>query len=138
MELRIRKLRRTRDWTQSDLARQINSTASSISKYEVGTLEPSIDTLVLMAKAFDVSVDYIIGHSDIPKPGCQNINENIRFSNIAQNNSVIYAKDGEDVKLSKEEIELLRVYDTVSVKGKVKLLSFAFEIENRENGTEPD
>ncbi|GHU57410.1 hypothetical protein AGMMS49975_22970 [Clostridia bacterium] len=68
MDLRIRNLRRRLDWTQEELANKVNSTSSNISKYEAGVREPSLDTLILLAKTFDVTVDYLIGYSDVPNP----------------------------------------------------------------------
>ncbi|GHU73926.1 hypothetical protein FACS1894188_00710 [Clostridia bacterium] len=103
MDLRIRNLRRRLDWTQEELANKVNSTSSNISKYEAGAREPSLDTLILLAKTFDVTVDYLIGYSDVPNPYIQN--KNVKYSNIAQNNSVIY--DSAAYEVIKRHVDFL-------------------------------
>ncbi|GHU51911.1 hypothetical protein AGMMS49975_06670 [Clostridia bacterium] len=133
MELRIRKLRRNLELTQEELAEKLNTTKSNISKYEVGSIEPNISTLVMLADIFEVSIDYLVARTDIPNVACEN--KNIKNSNIAQNNSVIYTNiDGEDkeTRLSPEQSGLLRIYDKITLKNKVKLLSYAFDIESKE------
>ncbi|WP_165442956.1 helix-turn-helix domain-containing protein [Senegalia massiliensis] len=66
--MRIRELRKEFDLTQEQLGEKIGQTKSNISKYETGALEPGIDTLNTLAKFFDVSLDYLIGNSDIRNP----------------------------------------------------------------------
>jgi transcriptional regulator with XRE-family HTH domain len=66
--LRIRDLRNEFGLTQEELGKKIGQTKSNISKYETGSLEPGIDTLRELAKIFNVSLDYLMGESDIRNP----------------------------------------------------------------------
>ncbi|MCT4663361.1 MAG: helix-turn-helix domain-containing protein [Tissierellales bacterium] len=66
--MRIRPLRQEFGMTQEELGKKIGQTKSNISKYETGSLEPSIQTLNLLADIFNVSVDYLLGRSDERKP----------------------------------------------------------------------
>lgn len=66
--LRIRDLRNEFGLTQEELGKKIGQTKSNISKYETGSLEPGIDTLRELAKIFNVSLDYLMGASDIRNP----------------------------------------------------------------------
>lgn len=63
---RIRLLRENKGISQQSLADRIGCTQPTIHKYEDGSNEPDIQTLRLLADFFDTSVDYLIGHTDIP------------------------------------------------------------------------
>ncbi|XLS30008.1 helix-turn-helix domain-containing protein [Flavobacteriaceae bacterium M23B6Z8] len=58
---KITELRKAKNWSQEDLAKEIGSSRVMIGKYERNDNAPSIEVLLKMAKAFDVTVDYIIG-----------------------------------------------------------------------------
>lgn len=42
-------------------------TQNSISRYETGVRKPDYDTLIQLADYFDVSIDYLVGRTDISK-----------------------------------------------------------------------
>lgn len=48
---------------QSDLAKRLSVGQNTISNWETGRTEPDSATLQKLAELFDVSVDYILGHS---------------------------------------------------------------------------
>ena len=66
--VRLKELRVDNDMSQTELAEKLNLKASAISKYEKGITQPSIDTLKNLAEIFSVTVDYLIGMSDIKNP----------------------------------------------------------------------
>lgn len=66
MQTRIGKLRREKGLRQSDLAKEMGISTSAIGMYEQGRREPDMKTLLQFARLFNVSVDYLIGASDIP------------------------------------------------------------------------
>lgn len=53
---------------QTQLAQKLNLRSSAISKYEKGLTQPGIETLITLAKIFGVSLDYLVGASDIENP----------------------------------------------------------------------
>ena len=63
---RIRDLRRENKAKGHTLAGFLNITPSAISKWETGDVLPSIKALLGMAEFFSVSIDYLLGVSDIP------------------------------------------------------------------------
>ena len=63
--LRIKELREEKNLSQLELAKNLNLTQQSISLYEKGDREPSIDVLKNIANFFNVSLDYLLGKSDI-------------------------------------------------------------------------
>ncbi len=65
---RLYDLRKDAGLTQDDLADIININKHSISSYEREKSEPPDAIKILIAKYFDVSVDYLLGMTDNPKP----------------------------------------------------------------------
>ena len=68
MLIRIKELRMKAHMSQKQLADVIQVSQQSINKYENHNVQPDLSTLVRLADFFHVSVDYIIGYSDIPSP----------------------------------------------------------------------
>lgn len=62
---RLRELRKEHNLLQKDIAEKIGVSRDSITKYESGDREPTLDNIIKMAEIFDVSIDYLIGVSDI-------------------------------------------------------------------------
>lgn len=67
--VRLKQLRKSSGKTQRDLAKLLYVTASSIGMYERDERTPSPDVLKKYADIFDVSLDYILGHSRNLKKG---------------------------------------------------------------------
>lgn len=65
---RLKDLRIKSELNQTQLAQKLNLRSSAISKYEKGLTQPGIDTLVLLSQIFKVSLDYLVGNSDIENP----------------------------------------------------------------------
>ena len=70
---RIRTLREDRDKRQSDIAALLNVGQRTYCDYELGKTRIPVDSLIILAKYYDVSMDYICGVSDIQQPFPQNI-----------------------------------------------------------------
>ena len=65
----IKTLRIQKGLTQKDLADFLHVTSQAVSRWELGDVEPSIDTISNMAKIFGVTTDEIIGGPENkPKP----------------------------------------------------------------------
>ena len=65
---RIRELREDRDFTQVEIAKVINVVQRTYSDYEIGKTRIPIDRLIVLARFYNVSMDYICGISGIKKP----------------------------------------------------------------------
>ena len=64
MKKRIKELRIERGLKLKEVAERLNVTIRSISRYEDGTREPSVDLIVKFCKLYDVSADYLLGLTD--------------------------------------------------------------------------
>jgi len=63
---RLYELRKDADLTQDELATILNINKHSISSYERGRSEPPDEIKIMLAEFFNVSVDYLLGVTDIP------------------------------------------------------------------------
>ena len=61
MSHRLKVIRRMRGYTQNEVARVIDVTQRTYSKYETGELSIKISQLDLLSKFYKVSVDYLLG-----------------------------------------------------------------------------
>lgn len=64
----ILELRKSLNLSQDEFAEKLLVTRQAVSRWENGDTIPNIDTLKLIAKTFDVSVDHLLGH---PAGQCQ-------------------------------------------------------------------
>ncbi|WP_079709819.1 helix-turn-helix domain-containing protein [Paraliobacillus ryukyuensis] len=58
---KLRLLRKNKKKTMDDLSKIINISRSGYSKYEIGGREPNLNSLVILADYFDVSLDDLLG-----------------------------------------------------------------------------
>lgn len=65
---RIRDLREDADLTQQQVADYLHCSQSLYAYYESGKRNLPVDNLILLAKLYHVSTDYILGLTNNPKP----------------------------------------------------------------------
>ena len=65
---RLQELRIERGLTQEELAREFNTGKASISHYESNRRLPNANNINLFAEFFNVSIDYIMGKSEVRNP----------------------------------------------------------------------
>ena len=61
---RLRDLREEKEWSQVILAKVANMPAAMISHFETGQRHASVDSLVKLANALEVTIDYLVGRTD--------------------------------------------------------------------------
>ncbi len=98
--LKLKEIREEKSVLQKVLADKINKTRACVSSWEVGKTEPDLDSLIRLADALEVSTDELLGRGA--------------------------ASDAEIVTaLTRDEKELLDLYDKMSTPNKYQLLGFA-------------
>lgn len=65
---RIRSLREDRDLTQTFVADMLHIGQKTYSDYELGKTRIPLDSVIVLAKYYNVSMDYICGTSDVLEP----------------------------------------------------------------------
>ena len=64
---RLKTLRKERKISQKDLAKYLDISVRGYQSYESEDNEPNIKMLTKLADFYDVSIDYLVGRTDIPK-----------------------------------------------------------------------
>ena len=64
----IRNLRVDNGYTQEQIANHLGVKQNTYSQYEIGVLDYPIDAVIKLADFYDVSVDYLLGRTNVKKP----------------------------------------------------------------------
>ena len=67
MKSRIKDLREDNDLTQVDVANILKTTRQQVSKWETGVQMMGVDKYIVLARHYNVSVDYLLGLIDEPR-----------------------------------------------------------------------
>ncbi|MCI8629751.1 MAG: helix-turn-helix transcriptional regulator [Firmicutes bacterium] len=129
MANRIKQLREREGIKQIDLASFLNVTQGTLSNWERGIHDPDNEILIILSKKFNVTTDYLLGKSDSPYNvyNAQNI-QNIGLLHDVENVSNGNSKLNE---LSVDENELVRIYRILDARQRHRLMSFAFDMEEK-------
>ena len=65
---RLKEIRQDRDLQQVDIAKVLKTSQVQYSRYERGIRVMPIDKIAMLARFYDVSIDYLLGLTDIRKP----------------------------------------------------------------------
>lgn len=63
--MNIKDIRTRKKLTQAEVASALGVSSVVYSRYETGSRQPSIETLVQLADIFGVTVDYLLGRQDV-------------------------------------------------------------------------
>ena len=64
----IRNLRTDGGYTQKQIAAYLGISQNTYSQYEIGVLSYPVDALVKLADFYNVSVDYLLGRTNVKTP----------------------------------------------------------------------
>lgn len=109
MGMIIRNQRHRLGLTQEELGAKVGTTKATINKYETGVVvnikRPMLEKL---AAALELSPSYLMGWADDDRP-----------------------QQDTPQELSEEETELMRIYRGLSVKDRISLLKYAYDLEDK-------
>ena len=77
-------LRKSRQWTQADLAEMLNYSDKTISKWERGESTPDIEMIYQMSQLFEVPIEYFFQENESITEEVKMINQKIMFKNLAK------------------------------------------------------
>ncbi|MBQ8397793.1 MAG: helix-turn-helix transcriptional regulator [Clostridia bacterium] len=73
MELnRLKEIREDHDLAQTDIANLLHTSRQQVAKWERGAQKMGIDKYIILAKYYNLSLDYLTGLVDEPKPLYEN------------------------------------------------------------------
>jgi len=107
---KIKQLRQEKSWSQDELAYHAKLDGRQISRYENDKVTPSVEVVVKLAKAFDVSVDHLL-FDDAPRchlhePASKLTEKIMHLENLS----------------AEDETSLLHVLSAIEAKNKLKTL----------------
>ena len=114
---RIKYIRTSKNITQEALASAVYKLRQDINYYENGARKPDIETLILITKHLEVSLDYLCGLNDVEKPDVEHqtinkmlgLNENaitmLELSLPKESVNAIFDNDRDSVSYLFEEIQ---------------------------------
>lgn len=100
--LRLEMLRKELGLSQEEFAKKLNMTQQRISAYEKEKREPDIETIKQFADFFNVSIDFLLGKSDIRN--LESIKKN-KLNNIELD---ISGLDEEDLKEIQKQVDYIK------------------------------
>ncbi len=62
--IRLLELRTEKGLSQRNIAKELHISQGTYNNWENAKTQPSIEQLIILADFFDVSIDYLVGHSD--------------------------------------------------------------------------
>lgn len=68
MYIRIRELREDKDLTQKQVGQLLNMSQTGYNQYEIGKNDIPTHVLIQLSFFYNVSVDYLLGLTDVMKP----------------------------------------------------------------------
>jgi transcriptional regulator with XRE-family HTH domain len=107
---RLKRLRQEKGWSQDELAFHAHIDGRQISRYENDKVTPSVDVVVKLAKAFDVSVDHLLLDDAPRRPLYEPANKLTEKIMHLENMS------------EEDEASLLHVVSAIEAKNKLKSL----------------
>ncbi len=93
---RIRTIRKKRGYTIEEFSKMINKSKATLSKYENGSISIDIDTILEIAVALEVEVDYLINY----KMNTSNKTLLLKNSYFNRSNLYLYYYDGKNKKIA--------------------------------------
>lgn len=60
----ITTLRKTKGFSQGELGKKVGTSGDIIGRYERDEVKPSIEVIIKVADALEVSIDYLVGKTD--------------------------------------------------------------------------
>lgn len=130
LENRIMGLATAKNLSKNKLLDNIGLGKSLFDNMKKGKI-PSIDRISLIADYLGCSVDYLLGRTDEPSLSSNVIGGDVTGGTVVQgaNRSSVVVHNGGERTLTDEETELLRLFNALGVKRRIKLLNLAFSLE---------
>jgi len=85
MNDKIRKLRKSKGWTQTELAKRLGTSQKVITSYETGSKKPPLKRIPTIADVFGITVDELISSTPIDiKEHMPRIHKNSRSAKMQE------------------------------------------------------
>lgn len=124
---RIKFLRTEKGITQSELAKTLNIARSTLSQYESNQRTPSDDMKLKLSSIFNVSIDYLLGLTDIPytqKTGRTNRKTSDEQLLETKPTTVSFEEYLKKYNVSDSELDMIKAYLALPYEARKSLVEF--------------
>lgn len=115
--IRLKELRESRHWSMAQAARFLNKAYTTYVSHEKEYREPTSDDLVLYAKAYDVTIEYLLGRTDDPK----GYGDQFKWEPVEEE---LLQKTIDGLKYDHVGVDLLKKYHSLSFEGQMMVDSY--------------
>jgi transcriptional regulator with XRE-family HTH domain len=105
---KIKQLRKEKGWSQEQLSKHIDTDTRQVSLYENNKVSPSAETIIRIAKVFNVSIDYLLIDDATRRP--LKVSDESIFENIQKI----------DMLTDEEKQSVFKIIDGLAAKNKLK------------------
>lgn len=123
---RLFALLEERGITQKALADSIGVNERNVGSWKMRGSDPPAKLIYPIAAFFGVSVDWLLTGEEHEQPSF--VNNGSVSGNLGPNSGSIYVMAGGERILSAECAELVRVYESLGIRDRIRLLDSAFQI----------
>ncbi len=108
---RLRELREEKRLYQKEVAKALGISRQAYNRYELGRRNPDNTMLIELATLFNVSIDYLLGYTNIKKPADNYLHEESKVYD-----SYTMATSHSLVNVSEEYLQLAREIQDANIK----------------------
>lgn len=101
---RLKLLVKEKGLAQQDIATALGINSVTFSGYVINKREPSFDKLKQFAAYFDVSIDFLLGYSDIKEPYLRHLSAELNDF-VRDHDNLAYIELAKDIKARTHSIE---------------------------------
>lgn len=119
---KLRELREKMNYTQEYVGRYLNMTRQGYAHYESGERHPDSQTLLKLARLYDINIDELINAQTTPLNS--ELLRDTDHYNYKKPDSKEPAASSRIIQLSSDEKKLFNLYSKLSKEGKKELLEY--------------
>ena len=118
--------------SQKELAIALGISDRNISAWKARGSDPPANLIPAIADFFGVSVEYLF--TGVEKNSAHTYHNSVSGGTVMQmqgecNSGTLMVNGDKQIQLSAETLELIRVFDSLNVRNRLKILTFAYEVE---------
>lgn len=129
---RIKEMRNRKGLTLLEVSKYIGVKEATVQRYESGNIKNiKHETICKLAELFGCDPSYLMGWST--NDGTKNITNSAVVQGNNATTLIVKNNDSNKREISDQAVELLRIFESLTVKGQTELLSYAFKLEEKLN-----
>ena len=121
--------------SQKEFAVSCGLNPRNVSSWQNRGTDPPANAICRIAEYFGVSVEWLLSGEDHPHSSY--VNNGSVAGNLGPNTGAVIVRNGGERVLSAECAELVRVYESLDVRDRIRLLKCAFEISDGAGSSDP-